>query len=96
VIRYGDRRQPSYAWAFDRSDGLSNVGYGEFVDMPRGSGVEGLTRTVMLEQLELLLPGTVTDGDRWRTHHLPCRAGAGTSRKDRCCWPGMPPGWSTR
>ena len=23
VIRYGDRRQPSYAWAFDRGDGLS-------------------------------------------------------------------------
>ena len=31
VIRYGDRRQPSYAWAFDRGDGLTNVGYGELL-----------------------------------------------------------------
>ncbi len=31
VIRYGDRRQPAYAWAFDRGDGLSNVGYGELL-----------------------------------------------------------------
>ena len=31
VIRYGDRRQPSYAWAFDRGDGLANVGYGELL-----------------------------------------------------------------
>src|SRR5690606_1160442 len=29
LIRFGDRPQPSYAWAFDRGDGLSNVGYGE-------------------------------------------------------------------
>ena len=31
VIRFGDRRQPSYAWAFDRGDGLANVGYGELL-----------------------------------------------------------------
>ena len=31
MIRYGERRQPAYAWAFDRGDGLANVGYGELV-----------------------------------------------------------------
>ncbi len=31
TIVYGDRRHPSYAWSFDRGDGLANVGYGEFV-----------------------------------------------------------------
>jgi geranylgeranyl reductase family protein len=70
VIRYGDRRQPSYAWAFDRGDGLSNVGYGEFVD-DRGGTRDHPTRALLLEQLERLLPGTVGYGDRWRGHHLP-------------------------
>ena len=32
IIRYGERPQPSYAWAFDRGDGLSNVGSGELAD----------------------------------------------------------------
>src|SRR5690606_21186320 len=32
VIRFGRSRQPSYAWAFDRGDGWSNVGYGELVE----------------------------------------------------------------
>jgi geranylgeranyl reductase family protein len=71
VIRYGDRRQPSYAWAFDRGDGLSNVGYGEFVDDHRSSGGQGLTRSILLEQLDRLLPGSVEDGVGWRAHHLP-------------------------
>ena len=31
VIRYGPRAQPAYAWAFDRGDGWSNVGYGELL-----------------------------------------------------------------
>jgi geranylgeranyl reductase family protein len=67
VIRYGEERaQPSYAWAFDRGDGLSNVGYGELVeDGQRAS------RHLMLDQLERLLPGTVEDAGRWRGHHLP-------------------------
>ena len=71
VIRYGDRRQPSYAWAFDRGDGLSNVGYGELVGGPAAPDASGPTRAVLLEQLERLLPGTVPNGDRWRAHHLP-------------------------
>jgi menaquinone-9 beta-reductase len=68
VIRFGDRHQPSYAWAFDRGDGLSNVGYGELVPAGRGRGP---TRSVMLEQLDRLLPGAADGGDHWRGHHLP-------------------------
>ena len=66
VIRYGDRRQPAYAWAFDRGDGLSNVGYGEL--LPDGGGPPP-SRQLLLDQLELLLPGY--DGDHWKGHHLP-------------------------
>jgi geranylgeranyl reductase family protein len=68
VIRYGERRQPAYAWAFDRGDGLSNIGYGELVD--RGTG-ERATRALMLEQLDELLPGYVEGATAWRGHHLP-------------------------
>ena len=71
VIRYGDRRQPSYAWAFDRGDGLSNVGYGEFVDDHRSPDGAGVTRAVLLEQLDRLLPGSLEGGSGWRAHHLP-------------------------
>ena len=62
VIRYGDRRQPSYAWAFDRGDGLSNVGYGELLG--RGTGDGPPSRALLLDQLERLLPGAGADGDR--------------------------------
>ncbi len=67
MIRYGERRQPSYAWAFDRGDGLSNVGYGELL----GAAGEHPSRALLLDQLERLLPGTVADGTGWRGHHLP-------------------------
>ena len=67
VIRYSEGRpQPSYAWAFDRGDGWSNVGYGELVDDGHRP-----SRQLLLDQLELLLPGTVEHADRWRGHHLP-------------------------
>ena len=67
VIRYAEGRpQPSYAWAFDRGDGLSNVGYGELVDVGQRP-----SRQLLLDQLEKLLPGTVDRTDRWRGHHLP-------------------------
>ena len=66
VIVYGERRQPSYAWAFDRGDGLANVGYGELV----GDG-RPLSRALLLDQLETLLPGAVSTGTGWRAHHLP-------------------------
>jgi len=68
VIRYGDRRQPAYAWAFDRGDGLSNVGYGELLP-PAGEAPP--SRALLLDQLEVLLPGSVADGIQWRGHHLP-------------------------
>jgi geranylgeranyl reductase family protein len=69
VIRYGDRRQPSYAWAFDRGDGLSNVGYGEL--LPGGRADDKPSRTLLLDQLDRLLPGSVESGERWKAHHLP-------------------------
>jgi menaquinone-9 beta-reductase len=67
VIVYGDRRQPSYAWAFDRGDGLSNVGYGELLGDEQGAP----NRSTLLAELDRLIPGAVDDGSRWRGHHLP-------------------------
>ena len=67
LIVYGARRQPSYAWSFDRGDGLANVGYGELVGDHSGAS----PRSVLLGQLEELLPGSVAEGEQWRGHHLP-------------------------
>jgi flavin-dependent dehydrogenase len=67
LIVYGERRQPSYAWAFDRGDGLSNVGYGELLGDERDTP----SRALLLDELERLLPGTVAGVDDWRGHHLP-------------------------
>jgi geranylgeranyl reductase family protein len=66
VIVYGTGRQPSYAWAFDRGDGLSNVGYGELVD-----DADPVSRERLLDELEALLPGAASTGHAWRAHHLP-------------------------
>lgn len=66
-IVYGDRRRPSYAWSFDRGDGLANVGYGEFTVDPS----DRPTRGSMMEALERLIPGSVDGGTAWRAHHLP-------------------------
>jgi geranylgeranyl reductase family protein len=66
VIRYGERRQPAYAWAFDRGDGLSNIGYGELLPP---DGEDPPSRALLLDQLELLLPGYA--GSEWKGHHLP-------------------------
>ena len=66
VIRYGDRKQPAYAWAFDRGDGLSNVGYGELLEQG-----EAPSRALLMEQLEELLPGAAEGGTGWKGHHLP-------------------------
>ncbi len=70
LIRYGDRRQPSYAWAFDRGDGLANVGYGELLPA-EGDRREPPSRRLLLEQLEELIPGVAASGTDWRGHHLP-------------------------
>lgn len=67
VIAFGTSRQPSYAWSFDRGDGLSNVGYGELL----GGGGSPPTRALMLERLEELLPGATVGGSDWSGHHLP-------------------------
>jgi flavin-dependent dehydrogenase len=67
VIAYGDGVQPSYAWAFDRGDGLSNVGYGELL----GARAAPPSRALLMRQLERLVPGAVATGDGWRGHHLP-------------------------
>jgi geranylgeranyl reductase family protein len=63
LIRYGERAQPAYAWAFDRGDGFSNIGYGELLTDPPPS------RQLLLDQLGLLLPGY--EGGQWKGHHLP-------------------------
>ena len=70
MIRYGDRRQPSYAWSFDRGDGLSNVGYGELVGH-QDEGDAATTRAVLLEELERLFPGAASLGGDWKGHPLP-------------------------
>ncbi|MBB5841519.1 geranylgeranyl reductase family protein [Kribbella italica] len=67
VIVYGPGRQPSYAWSFDRGDGLSNVGYGEALHPGRAHP----TRAQLLEKLEKLLPDSTRDGTAWKAHHLP-------------------------
>ncbi|MFW5473470.1 NAD(P)/FAD-dependent oxidoreductase [Knoellia sp. CPCC 206450] len=68
VIRYGSRRQPSYAWAFDRGDGLVNVGYGELLP---GEGGTPPSKRLLLDQLEELVPGAASTGGDWLGHHLP-------------------------
>lgn len=67
VIRFGEERQPSYAWSFDCGDGWSNIGYGEVLSPDRPAP----NNAMMQARLEALLPGA-TDGARaWRGHHLP-------------------------
>jgi geranylgeranyl reductase family protein len=66
VIVFGTGRRPSYAWSFDRGDGLANVGYGELL-----SGEAKPNRAELLRQLGDLLPGATVAGTGWRGHHLP-------------------------
>lgn len=67
VIVFSQTRQPSYAWSFDRGDGLANVGYGEILSGNRAP----LSRDLVLRRLEALLPGATHAADRWLGHHLP-------------------------
>jgi geranylgeranyl reductase family protein len=71
VIRFGARRRPSYAWSFDRGDGLANVGYGELLGRSSGTKADPPTRALMLAELERLLPGSAAGATDWRAHHLP-------------------------
>ena len=88
MIRYGDRRQPAYAWAFDRGDGLSNIGYGEL--LPTG-GEAPPSRALLLDQLDQLLPGYDRPASG-RATTCRSRGGGGTSPTARCCWPATRPG----
>jgi geranylgeranyl reductase family protein len=67
VIRFGEERQPSYGWAFDRGDGWSNVGYGEVLSDRQTAP----THALMVGRLESLLPGSTAGAHSWRGHHLP-------------------------
>src|SRR5262245_61463831 len=74
VIVFGLERQPSYAWSFDRGDGLANIGYGEVLS----SGRERPSRQLLIDRLEELLPGSTGGATAWRGHHLPLST---------CSWP---------
>jgi menaquinone-9 beta-reductase len=67
VIRFGQVRQPSYAWSFDLGDGWANVGYGEVLRPGAGPPSRQLAR----DQLEALLPGAAHGLEGWRGHLLP-------------------------
>ncbi len=69
VIRFGQTRQPSYAWSFDRGDGWANIGYGEVVH--RGPARAPLSKALMIEQIEAMLPGSTVGAKQWLGHHLP-------------------------
>ncbi|WP_435770293.1 geranylgeranyl reductase family protein [Nocardioides sp. SYSU DS0651] len=71
VIVFDTGRQPAYAWAFDRGDGLSNVGYGVLLG-EHGSP----TKAHMMERLEALLPGSTDGGTDWKGHQLPLSTGS--------------------
>jgi geranylgeranyl reductase family protein len=70
VIVFDTKRQPAYAWSFDRGDGWSNVGYGALLDQRARP-----TKVELLGRLETLLPGAADDGASWRGHHLPLSTG---------------------
>ena len=67
VIVFGPDRQPSYAWSFDRGDGLANIGYGEMLS----GGHQRPSRQLLIARLEELLPGSTPGATAWRAHHLP-------------------------
>ncbi len=76
VIIFGETRQPSYAWSFDRGDGWANVGYGELLAPGRrrrggAPGEAAPSRELLLRQLDALLPSAGEGGRQWRAHHLP-------------------------
>ena len=66
-IVFSGRRQPSYAWCFDRGDGLANVGYGELLERDGRPP----SRALFLDRLDALIPGFTESGVHWRGHHLP-------------------------
>jgi menaquinone-9 beta-reductase len=67
VIVFGTSRQPSYAWSFDRGDGLANIGYGEVLSDSR----QRLSRSLLIARLDELLPAATADATGWRGRLLP-------------------------
>jgi flavin-dependent dehydrogenase len=65
LVSYG-RDWPAYAWEFPLGDGYSNVGYGEVL-----RNGKHLTRALLLERLELLMPGATADATDWRAARIP-------------------------
>ena len=97
MIRYGDRRQPSYAWAFDRGDGLANVGYGELLPGERDGDQAPEPRGCCSSSSSGCCPGAATTGTRlarpppaavsgWRWRPAR-RAGAARRRRRRAGQP---------
>ncbi|MGB6022784.1 MAG: geranylgeranyl reductase family protein [Ornithinimicrobium sp.] len=72
VIRFGQSRQPSYAWSFDRGDGWANIGYGEVLHAGRFRAP--LSKPLMIKQIEAMLPGSTVGAGQWLGHHLPLSA----------------------
>ena len=79
-IVFGPAVQPSYAWSFDRGDGLANVGYGELLR----AGRPAPGRAQLIEQVERLLPGATVGGTEWRGHHLPLSSWRWRQPAGRC------------
>lgn len=79
VLVFDTARPSSYAWSFDRGDGMANVGYGELLR----AGREPPSRRLLLDRLERLLPGTTAEGDAWRAHHLPLSSWSWTHTEGR-------------
>lgn len=65
-IVFGSGGRPSYAWSFDRGDGLANVGYGELLP----DRAHRPTRADLLAGLSRLMPDAAEGGD-WRGARLP-------------------------
>lgn len=95
VIRFGDRCQPSYAWAFDRGDGLVNVGYGELLPS-EGDGHRPPSRRLLLEQWRSSSRGRPLRGRAGAGTTCPSAPGGGSSPTAACSWRATPPGSSTR
>jgi geranylgeranyl reductase family protein len=65
LVSYG-RDWPAYAWEFPLGDGYSNVGYGEVL-----RDGKHVTRALLLDRLEELLPGATAEARDWRAARIP-------------------------
>lgn len=65
LVAYG-RDWPAYAWEFPLGDGISNVGYGQVIR--HGAPI---TRALLLERLDELMPGATEYATDWRAARIP-------------------------